>query len=172
MGAYGAYLLHATLTFMVAWKSWWPLPISRPIGWILGLPMVVLGHLLYVAGVLALRSFRASSGLAADELVTTGVYRGSRNPQLVGWGLILAGVSLTRRSALALLLAGLHWAGVLLYIVSEERFLETTFGERYRHYRAETPRFLGRPHHRMRAERQHTPSPFQSRSRADMQRPR
>ncbi len=77
--------------------------------------------------------------------MTDGVYRYSRNPQNVGWGLVLLGVSLAGRSGAALLLTAVFFVVFRSYIPVEERHLERTFGEEYRRYRDATPRFLGLP---------------------------
>ena len=82
--------------------------------------------------------------LIASGLITGGVYRYSRNPQNVGWLLLLAGTSLLGGSAAALLLTFLFWLVLHLYLVSaEEPHLTRAFGERYQRYQSTTPRYLG-----------------------------
>lgn len=84
-----------------------------------------------------------TSGTRMGGLATGGVYRVSRNPQLVGWGLVLLGMAIAGRSAAAL---GL-WAGYAAMLPGtlrdEERALERAYGSQYRMYRRGTPRYLG-----------------------------
>lgn len=91
------------------------------------------------------RSFEQTSGLEKGELVKSGPYRYSRNPQVVGWGLALLGAALAGRSPKALLLVAAFFLLHSFYLSIEERHLERAFGEEYRRYRANTPRFLGLP---------------------------
>lgn len=83
-------------------------------------------------------------GLGDDRLVTGGVYRLSRNPQLVGGLLLLTGVSLLGGTAAGL---GLTLGFGLLhhpYLVwAEEPHLRRVFGDPYRRYCAFVPRYLG-----------------------------
>lgn len=140
------YALHAALTVYAAWRSVWPLAFNR-------LPAVVAGGLLSiaglsvaVAGILQLRSLQRMSGRATDQLVTSGIYRWSRNPQNAGWFLVLLGVAVIGRSAGAILLTVLFALTLHFYIVYvEEPYLEEVFGDAYRRYRATTPRYLGLP---------------------------
>lgn len=97
-------------------------------------------------GIATFTSFERMSGRETDELVTEGIYRYSRNPQNLGWGMALLGVSVAGRSASALVLVGLFASAVHCYIVwLEEPHLEKLFGEDYREYRTQTPRYVGRP---------------------------
>lgn len=143
--AYLTYGLHTALTLLAAATTRWPLPVARSVGAALGLPLLFTGQALYLAGFRALPSLRAVSGLEAVRLITGGVHRRSRNPQLVGWGLSLAGVALLCRSGLALALAGLYWLACRRYLPVEEQFLLRAFGDEYRRYHAATPRYVRLP---------------------------
>jgi protein-S-isoprenylcysteine O-methyltransferase Ste14 len=83
-------------------------------------------------------------GRDATSLVTDGPYRWSRNPQYVAYTPFPIGYALTGVAPMA-------WAGVALYLVLvhltvrvEEEHLARQFGDRYRDYRAATPRYLPR----------------------------
>jgi protein-S-isoprenylcysteine O-methyltransferase Ste14 len=139
------YTLQGVLTAFAAWESVWQLPLSpassQPVG--AGALMVGLG--IAVAAVVEFRSLRRMSGTLSNKLVTSGIYRWSRNPQNVGWGVACLGAALLGRSGLALLLTGLFWAMLLIYLPAEEDYLERAFGEEYRRYRLTTARLWGRP---------------------------
>ena len=138
--AYGGLALSA---FVAAWSSYWPIPIPNGPALAFGGSLAFVGATIYLAARLQFRSFRLIWGLAADRLVTTGVYRLSRNPQLVGWGLLLLGVAVLGRSGAALLLATLFWASCLVSVPLEERALERRYGAAYEAFRSSVPRFFG-----------------------------
>jgi protein-S-isoprenylcysteine O-methyltransferase Ste14 len=111
----------------------------------LGSALMIFGFWLFASAVREFRSFEQVSGVETGELVKSGPYRYSRNPQVVGWGLSLLGVALTGRSPKALLLVVAFFFVHRLHSITEERHLEHVFGEEYRRYRAEVPRFLDLP---------------------------
>lgn len=140
------YLLHLALTVYAAWRGLWPLPIGKPPALIVGSGLAILGVAGALAGMLRFRSLQRVSGRQANKLVTSGIYRWSRNPQNVGWGLALLGIALMGRSALAFALAAAFALLVHVYTVYvEEPYLERVYGQAYRDYRASTPRYLGLP---------------------------
>lgn len=140
------YVLHAGLTLSAARNaSGEQLPLGRAsAGWFGGV-LMLSGAALFWAGVYEFRSFEQMSGLQAGNLVKSGPYRFSRNPQVVGWGVSLLGAALAGRSAQALLLAAAFFIVHRLQAPIEERHLKRVFGEEYRHYSREVPRFLGLP---------------------------
>lgn len=104
---------------------------------------MVVGGLVYLSAAYAFRSLKRASGLDRTHLVTGGVYGWSRNPQLVGWVLVLLGFSLLGRSAMVLLLALIFWLSYRIYLPLEEQLLQRLFGETYEVYRRRTPRYFG-----------------------------
>jgi protein-S-isoprenylcysteine O-methyltransferase Ste14 len=143
------YVLHAALTAYVAWRSIWPLALNRLLAIVAGSLLSIAGLTVAAAGILHLRSLQRMSGRATDELVTSGIYGWSRNPQNVGWFLVLLGVSVIGRSAGAIVLLALFALTLHFYIVYvEEPYLEEVFGDAYRRYRSTTPRCLGLPKER------------------------
>ena len=139
------YLTHLFVTLAAALHSGRSLLLGRKLSICLGGSLVLFGSWFFVAAVRKFRSFEQMSGTETGNLVTRGPYRHSRNPQIVGWGLVLLGASLAGRSPKALLLTAAFFLLHRLYFVSEEQHLERTFGEEYRRYRSTAPRFLGFP---------------------------
>jgi protein-S-isoprenylcysteine O-methyltransferase Ste14 len=115
-------------------------------------PRLMLGAALIVVGVVIPLIAAAQFRIAGTEvppwkpssaLVTTSVYRFTRNPMYLGLTLIYAGIALLADSVLALiglvpLLAVIHY-GV---IKREEHYLEIVFGEAYREYKQHVRRWL------------------------------
>jgi len=79
----------------------------------------------------------------ATSLVRTGPYRFTRNPMYLGMLLIYTGAALLFDVFWALvLIPGLMALVVRLVIRREERYLEATFGEAYRRFKAEVRRWI------------------------------
>ncbi len=88
-------------------------------------------------------SLRASTFGHPKRLVTSGVFRYSRNPIYVAFLLPL--LSLGYMSPMAALVSCLLYIVLMtaFVIIPEERVLAREFGSDYREYRARTPRWLG-----------------------------
>jgi protein-S-isoprenylcysteine O-methyltransferase Ste14 len=109
--------------------------------------LFLLGALIALAGVLAFRSSKTTvdprKPEATSAMVTSGVYRYSRNPMYVGFGLWLLAWGVFLASAWALI-------GVIVFVVymnrfqiaPEERALREIFGEDYRAYERRVRRWL------------------------------
>ena len=126
-----------------------------PLRWLDGTPASLrygLGGGLALAGAAlmaaALRLFRkAETAIPPWEptaaLVTTGVYRLSRNPIYLAMVLLYLGLTLIFVASWALpLLAPVLITLQIAVIRREEAYLERRFGELYRHYRARVRRWL------------------------------
>jgi protein-S-isoprenylcysteine O-methyltransferase Ste14 len=109
----------------------------------LALVLVTLGLLLVLLSMpfLGQRSF----GREVGSLRTTGLYRYSRNPQLVGGFLFIAGYAMLWPSWKGVLWASLWLVIAQLMVRGEEAHLERVFGDEYRDYCTRTPRYLGLP---------------------------
>lgn len=110
---------------------------------LLALTLMVIGFLLVLFSMpfLGQRSF----GREIGSLRTTGLYRFSRNPQLVGGFLFIVGYALLWPSW-----QGASWASLWVVIAhlmvrGEEAHLEAVFGDEYRDYCMRTRRYLGLP---------------------------
>lgn len=114
--------------------------------WLVGV-LVAVGLAIDLAGLLAFRAHRTTFNPLrperASSLVSTGVYRITRNPMYLGMASLLLAWVLYLGSWLAL-------AGPLAYvlylnrfqIVPEERALLALFGDEYRQYMARVRRWL------------------------------
>lgn len=139
------YGLHFVLALAAAAGAVWRLPLPAAPAVVVGSLLAILGLALCAAGIATFRSFDRMSGRDTSELMTSGIYRFSRNPQNVGLALFFLGIALAGRSGAALLLAALFWVMFRSYVPIEEDFLESLFGRQYREYRRRAPRYLGPP---------------------------
>ena len=124
----------------------WPLPLNKIVALAGGSLTVIAGVIILAVGMGAFGSYDRSVGKDTSELITGGIYRWSRNPQFIGWGLILLGISFAGRSGFALALTVLfmivlHWYTVRL----AEPYLERLHGETYLAYKQKAARWLGKP---------------------------
>ncbi len=87
-------------------------------------------------------SLHATSGLVG-ELVTTGPYRYSRNPQYVAYIAIVVGYAVLCNSDLCLAAAALAALSFLLGPFAEESWLRERLGDQFEAYASQVPRFLG-----------------------------
>jgi protein-S-isoprenylcysteine O-methyltransferase Ste14 len=131
--------LLVALMSAVALHHWLPLAQlwHPPLCW-LGALALGAGLMLAVFGIGAFR--RAGTPVIPFEpstaLVTTGVYRFTRNPMYLGLSLILTGTAVMLGSVGAFLpLPLLVWILRSGYIQAEERFLEELFGGDYLRYK-------------------------------------
>jgi protein-S-isoprenylcysteine O-methyltransferase Ste14 len=123
-----------------------PLPVAAPpILRFFGLALTFVGFLLGVASILEFRKARTTVDPhgSSRQVVTSGIYRFTRNPIYLGFLLMVIGLPLN---------SGLYWGIVLapfyvltmnrLVIQHEETYLEKKFGNEYTGYRSRVRRWL------------------------------
>ncbi|MBT8459461.1 MAG: isoprenylcysteine carboxylmethyltransferase family protein [Boseongicola sp.] len=125
----------------------WAIPLTAPWG-----PMILPGRIaLGAAAVLIAASLvefmRARTTVipreAPSALITTGIFRLSRNPIYLADLLLLAGFSLIWGKFLGLVLIPvLAWVLIKRFIAGEEARLSEAFGAEYEAYRAATRRWI------------------------------
>ncbi|MDB1728198.1 MULTISPECIES: methyltransferase family protein [Enterococcus] len=109
-----------------------------------GLVLTFLGVLLFFISVKTMGiNWRAGvNEQQRTELVTTGIYRFSRNPAFVAFDLLYLGFALIFPNLLMIVMAVLALFLFDLQIRGEENYLITVFGERYRDYQKAVRRYL------------------------------
>ena len=116
-------------------------PVNFKLQFYFGLIFCIIGLIIVLA---TFYSFAQKPGLA-----TTRIHRYSRNPNYIGWiifyfGLSLIGWSLSIWSIMFFIyflitIPYLHWC-----VLKEEKFLSNKYGDPYREYLKNTPRYLGK----------------------------
>ena len=106
----------------------------------------ILGDAIFLLSVLCMKdSWRAGiPDKDKTELVTTGIYRFSRNPAFFGFDLMYVGVLLLYGNLLTLSFSVFAIVMLHLQILQEERYLVKTFGAPYQEYCRHVSRYLGR----------------------------
>lgn len=115
---------------------------ARFTGFLVGM----LGDAVFLVSVLCMKdSWRAGiPDKDRTSLVTTGIYRCSRNPAFLGFDLMYIGVLLMYGNLLTLGFSLFAVVMLHLQILGEERYLTDTFGTAYTEYKKQVFRYLGR----------------------------
>ena len=135
------FATHANLSYLfmpVKWPGLPTLPANTTLTSI-ALLLFFLG-----AGILLFAWFglgsRTSLGQDKNELNTTGLYQYSRNPQLVGYGLLLSSLTLLYLSWVSIIWL-LEYVIISYFMIkSEEEFLQLKYGKAYETYCRTVPR--------------------------------
>ena len=132
--------------FAPAWKKYL-LPAvfmeTKTMGWT-GLVLLHLSLLLIVVAQWQMnRSWRVGFDASErTELVTTGLFRYSRNPIFFGMLLTMLGLFLTLPNALTLLIFALAYTVLQIQVRLEEEYLREAQGERYVEYCRQVRRWI------------------------------
>jgi protein-S-isoprenylcysteine O-methyltransferase Ste14 len=137
------YAAHGMFSALLVWGSE-EIPPMGPGGG-LGIVLMILGGGITVSAMDLFRRFTRWLGNDTPGLTTSGLYRFSRNPQFVGYGLFILGFFIAWWTGLAII--GLLAYMGLVYAVArvEEEHLRQVYGQPYLEYCARVPRFLGLP---------------------------
>jgi steroid 5-alpha reductase family enzyme len=131
-GGLGLTLVYAAWTFFAAPHWHWGMLVSVPL-MIIGLAVTVYGY--FDLGI--------ENTYGSDQgLVTSGLYAYSRNPQYVASIAAFVGVAITVASWPVAMLCALAIAVYSLMPLAEEPWLEQIYGEQFRVYMRQTPRFI------------------------------
>jgi protein-S-isoprenylcysteine O-methyltransferase Ste14 len=124
------------------WANFWQLGEDPSWNAYLGLLLVLLGFVI-AFGTMAWFGLGRAFGRRRTGLVQSGPYRWSRNPQILGGYLLVAGIALQRPSLYVVSWIVLYGMIGHMMILSEEENLWRQFGEDYDQYCRQVPRYLG-----------------------------
>lgn len=118
-----------------------------PYGRHVGAGLAVFGIVLVLVGMFAFMRHRTTVDPhqpdRASALVTTGIYRFTRNPMYLGFLFVLSGWALLAGNWIAVALVPIFVVALnKLQIEPEERILEEHFGDAYRDYTQRTRRWI------------------------------
>jgi protein-S-isoprenylcysteine O-methyltransferase Ste14 len=133
---------------MWALARWWPVvAFALPSPVLAGLAVASVGGIVSTAGAREFRRVRTTVNPLhperASSVVTTGIYRYTRNPMYVGIACVLAGCFLAFGGLSAVIgIPAFCWYITRFQIVPEERVLQAKFGDTYTRYRARVRRWV------------------------------
>lgn len=109
-----------------------------------GIGVAAVGVAVFILAMATMRDNWRAGIPESDQtaLVTTGIYRVSRNPAFLGFDLMYLGLLLAFFNPIHLIFAGFAMVMLHLQILQEEQFLAAAFGREYAEYRARTGRYF------------------------------
>jgi len=137
-------LIFIAIAYIAKWLA--PIPFVAPaVLRLIGFALVVIGFLCGVAAFLAFRKARTTLDPhgKVSAIVTSGIYRFTRNPIYLGFLLMLIGLPLNSGSYWGVLLAPIFLLSMnSLVIEKEEAYLEKKFKDVYTSYKSRVRRWL------------------------------
>ncbi|MFC1549940.1 methyltransferase family protein [Candidatus Neomarinimicrobiota bacterium] len=137
------FALHANSMYVFIPVRWPYLPqlSDNQILYYISLFLIITGLLIVLSSIIPL-GYNRSMGLKSKTLKTDGLYKFSRNPQLSGYGILLIGFAVSYPS---IYIAG--WIIVYAIVsymmaITEEEYLLEIYGEDYKQYCIQVPRFI------------------------------
>jgi len=137
------FALHANFMYLflpVKWPNFPPFPENMVLR-IIAIVFIIIGFLIVAVGMSGL-GYGRTMGHGKKILNTNGLYKYSRNPQLIGYGMILIAFGL-------LYLSWFSMGWFIIYVVisyfmvkTEEEFLTKIYGVEYQKYCDEVPRLI------------------------------
>ncbi len=138
------YVAGLAVGYALSWR--WPLHIMpQSAAWALGAALLVLWVAVWAAAIplFAKAKTPLNPSQPVTALITTGIYRWTRNPVYLGLALFYLGCAVIGNSLWALVLFVPLIAIVRFGVIGrEERYLERTFGDTYREYARRVRRWL------------------------------
>ena len=137
------FALHANFMYLflpVKWPNIPPIPENMILR-IISIVFIIIGFLIVAVAMSGL-GYGRTMGHGKKILKTNGLYKYSRNPQLIGYGMILIAVVV-----LFLSLFSIGWFIIYLVISyfmikTEEEFLTNNYGVEYQKYCDDVPRLI------------------------------
>jgi hypothetical protein len=138
--------------FFFVWRDKLPVPLvlamagcARPrlSGWLIGLPLIVLGESLRIWGLMHIGPKTRTREICAERLITSGPYSHCRNPLYLANFIKILGFMVVSGNALfAMVVALFYLVEFSTMIPYEEGFLAEKFPEAHRCYREAVPAFI------------------------------
>ncbi|MCW4031365.1 MAG: isoprenylcysteine carboxylmethyltransferase family protein [Candidatus Bathyarchaeota archaeon] len=126
------------LPMIISWVYAIFLPLQLGTIWLyIGLIIFLFGIVFTITAIL---TFANSS---KDKVITTGLFRFTRNPTYIGIIIMQTGIGIACTSWLYLLLTVVLIIMFNTVLPSEERYLLYRFGDDYQKYKNRTPRWIG-----------------------------
>ena len=135
------FAVHGTFTYIYI-PSDWPALHDGLILTVVGVVSLGVGLAIVITALIGL-GLRRSLGQEANVLKQPGLYRATRNPQIVGYALVVSGYAALWPSWLALGWVALYAVIAHTVVFTEEEHLRNTHGQEYVQYCKQVPRYLG-----------------------------
>ena len=141
---WAAYAAHTAFTGWALTRRLVRLPIPPGSARVAGAVLVAAGSGVCVAGMGRFAGVEEVTGTRNQRLLSTGIYRYSRNPQYLGFVVALTGGGVARRSGAGLMSAVALATVYSTWVPVEEQHLTRLHGQPYIEYTRRTHRWWGR----------------------------
>ena len=143
---FAVFIIHAFLLYLPNYlHTDWPAIGVGTLSIVIAVVVCSISLVIIISGFVTLGPFMRTMGNNSKELTSRGIYRFSRNPQIVGYGLLILGFGVLWPSWYI-------FAGLISYvfighrmILTEELHLENLFADKYISYCNKTPRYFRYP---------------------------
>ena len=138
-----AFAGHANSLYLIIPTKWPylpPIPENQIIRIIFTI-MIGIGIIILLVSWFKLGT-KTSLGVDKNKLQTDGIYKYSRNPQLIGYGIILASFALICFSYLSIIWFLLYLITTYFMVKTEEEFMLRKYKEEYKDYCRQVPRII------------------------------
>jgi len=137
------FALHANLAYLFIPAKWPALPIlpTNKIILVVGLFFFITGVLITLFGMINL-GLKTIFGLGAKKIYKSGLYRFSRNPQILAYGLALLGIVVLWPSWFAFFWFVSYSIIAHMMVTTEEEYLASLHDNTYKNYCIQVPRYL------------------------------
>lgn len=137
------FAIHANALYIYIPVKWPQLPSIPEYNIISIISFIVIGiGLSMVLSSMALLGYKRTMGVESKTINNTGFYKYSRNPQLIGYSLVLIGFCILYNEPILIVWLGTYFIVARWMVQSEEEYLLNKYGTVYKDYCKETPRFL------------------------------
>ncbi|MCK5004126.1 MAG: hypothetical protein KAS21_03515 [Candidatus Aminicenantes bacterium] len=143
---FGIFAIHGFLLYLPNFLfTNWPAIEVETISFLTGFIVCSVSLLILILGFVNLGSFLRTMGINSNKLKVSGIYKYSRNPQILGYGLLLAGFGVLWPSWY--IFAGLISYAFIIHkmVLTEEIHLENLYADKYVSYCNKTPRYFRYP---------------------------
>ena len=112
---------------------------------IIGIVFGILAIIFFALATITMKdSWRVGIPEEKTSLISAGIYKWSRNPAFVGFGLLYISICLMYFNLPLLLISVFAGTMLDLQILQEEKHMQNMFGKEYEEYKKHTLRYFGR----------------------------
>jgi len=138
------FALHASAMYFYLPVAWPELPsvADNTVLFSISIIAIIIGLVIVLLAMVPL-GYKRVMGSESKDLKINGLYNYSRNPQLVGYGLVLIGFCLSYIEFLSIIWFVIYLVVSRWMVQSEEEYLIKKYGEDYKKYSYKVPRYIG-----------------------------
>ena len=137
------FALHANSMYFYLPVKWPELPplTDNTVLFSISIVAIIIGLVIVLVAIVPL-GYKRAMGTESKVLKTNGLYGFSRNPQLLGYGLVLIGFCFSYIEFLSIIWFAIYLVAARWMVQSEEEYLLKKYGEDYKKYCYKVPQYM------------------------------